>query len=124
LTYDYLTGQFITNAQLEGTLALGDYRYLILPPRVGGLYLLGFLDKYVTVSGRQVRNVSLNSDRVTIDLELPAGRSYTFTVAGSQHLRADGSGINSLALEQVGSLASVRFTVDSSNCKLLLRASR
>jgi hypothetical protein len=124
LIYDYLTGRFITNAQLEGTLALGGYRHLVLPPKVGGLYLLGFLDKYVTVSGRQVKGVSLNSDRVAIDLELPAGRSYTFTVVGSEDLQADGRGISSIALERLGTLTSVRFTVDSPNCTLVLRVSR
>jgi hypothetical protein len=55
---------------------------------VGGLHLLGFLDKYVTLSGRQVKEMQVEQERVAIDLELPAGRSYTFTVLGANNPRS------------------------------------
>jgi hypothetical protein len=124
IIYDYLTGQFIPNAVLEGRLTLGEYRYVVLPPKVGELYLLGFLDKYVTVSGRQVKGVSVQGDRVAISLELPAGRSYTFAVIGAEEVQAEGTGISGIAVEHQGSLDTVKFTVESPNCVLMLKVSR
>jgi hypothetical protein len=124
IIYDYLAGRFINNALLDGKFALGEYRYLVLPPRVDGLYLLGFLDKYVTVSGRQVKGVSVNGDRITIALELPAGRSYTFTVIGDEEVQAEGTGISGIVVERQAGLDTVRFTVESPTCSLVLKASR
>jgi hypothetical protein len=123
IIYDYLNRQFINSAVLEGKFALGEYRYLVLPPKVGDLYLPGFLDKYVTVSGRQVKGVSAKGDRITIALELLPGRSYTFAVFGDEEVQAAGSGISGIAVERQGRLDTVKFVADSADCALVLKTS-
>jgi len=122
LVYDYLTGQRVVQRQLVGSARAGEIRYLVLLPRVGGLHLLGFLDKYVTLSGRQVKGMQVEQVWIGIDLELPAGRSYTMTVLGANHLAIEGWGLSHLAVEHWEGLAHIRFQVDTPRCRLLLRA--
>jgi len=122
LVYDYLAGQRVVERQLVGSARSGEIRYLVLPPRVGGLHLLGFLDKYVTLSGRQVQGMQVEQERVAIDLELPAGRSYTFTVLGAHNLAIEGRGLSNLTVEPREGLAHIRFQVDTQRCRLLVRA--
>jgi hypothetical protein len=122
LIYDYTAGQRVVERQLVGSARSGELRYLVLPPRVGGLHLLGFLDKYVTVSGRQVKGITVEQERVGIDLELPAGRSYTFTVLGANRLAVEGRGIRHPIVEPWEGLAHIRFQVETPRCHLLLRA--
>ncbi len=99
-------------------------RYLVIAPILGKLSLLGFLDKYVTVSGRQVKSVIAGADWVELELELPAGRSYTFAVVGERQPSAEGQGITVEAIsgEHGQGLSNIRFQVDSSPCSLLIRA--
>jgi hypothetical protein len=139
LVYDYLAGQtyplvgaqhavpLLGGSLLAGTAGPGEYRYVVIPPRAGGLHLLGFLDKYVTVSHRQVKGITDSDKGVEIDLELPASRGgfqtrpYTFAVLGAERLEAEGQGISNLSIERRGQLAYIRFRVDSPNCRLILR---
>ena len=88
LVYDYLAGQSMRQRQVVGSARSGEI-HLVLP-RVGGLHLLGFLDKYVTLSGRQVKGIQVEQERVEIDWELPAGRSYTLTVLSANNLAIEG----------------------------------
>lgn len=121
LVYDYLAGQRVVQRQWVGSARSGEIRYLVLPPRVGGLHLLGFLDKYVTLSGRQVKGMQVEQERIGIDLELPVGRSYTFTVLGANNLAIEGRGIHNPTVEHWEGLAHIRFQVDTQRCRLLLR---
>ncbi|HEY7496714.1 MAG TPA: hypothetical protein VIH59_37120, partial [Candidatus Tectomicrobia bacterium] len=122
LVYDYLAGQRVMQRQLVGSARPGECRYLVLPPLVGGLHLLGFLDKYVTLSGRQVKGIQVEPEGVGIDLELPAGRSYTFAVLGTNRLAIEGQGIRHPMVEPQQGLTCIRFHVDTPRCRLLLRA--
>jgi hypothetical protein len=84
------------------------------------LYPLGFLDKYVTVSQRQVKAITASQDRVIFDLELPAGTSYTFAVVVEGGITAQGPGISQVALERQAELTLVRFRVDTEQCRLVI----
>ncbi len=99
-------------------------RYLVIAPMVGKLSLLGFLDKYVTLSGRQVKSVTAGVDWVELTLELPIGRCYTFAVAGERQPSAEGQGITVevISTEHGQGLSYIRFQVESSPCSLLIRA--
>jgi hypothetical protein len=120
LVYDYLAGQSMMERQVVGSARSGEIRYLVLPPRVGGLHLLGFLDKYVTLSGRQVKGMRVEQACVGIDLELPAGRRYTLTVLGANHLAVEGRGLSNLAVEHAAELIHIRFQVDTPRCRLFV----
>jgi hypothetical protein len=122
LIYDYLAGQRVVERQLVGVARPGEIRYLVFPPQVGGLHLLGFVDKYVPLSGRQVKGIQVEQERVSIDLELPAGRSYTFAVWGANKLTIEGRGIRHPIVEHREGLAHIRFQVDTHRCHLLLQA--
>ena len=122
--YDYFAVKTVPEHYLAGNLDAGDTRYLVLPPQVGELYLLGFLDKYVTLSGRQVKNIVASEQGIELALELPAGRSYTFTVGGAENLSVEGEGrgISGLTIENRPGLSDIHFRVDSPQCSLLLKA--
>ena len=121
LVYDYLAGQRVVERPLVGSARSGEIRYLVLPPRVGGLYLLGFLDKYIPLSGRQVKGMQVAQERISLDLELPAGQSYTFAVLGANNLAIEGRGLSHLTVEYRQGLAHIRFQVDTPRCCLLVR---
>jgi len=124
IVYDYLAGKLLSGPDygpdFEGMLDAGDYRYLVIPPRAGRLYPLGFLDRFVPVSGRQVKAITVSQDRVIFDLELPPGREYTFAVAAEGGINAEGSGISRVALEHQAGLKLVRFRVDTDLCQLVM----
>jgi hypothetical protein len=126
VVYDYLDGRLLDNpdatdrALLQGTLEVGGYRYLVLPPRIGGLHLLGFLDKYVTVSQRQVKGVALEDGQVVLDLTLPPAKTYTFSVLAPEGVRAQGRDISEVAVQQRDGLHQVTFRVDAPQCRLVL----
>ncbi|MFB3091779.1 MAG: hypothetical protein ACE1ZD_01125, partial [Dehalococcoidia bacterium] len=124
VVYDYFSGQLISERRLEGELGSMQVRYLVIAPMVGKLSLLGFLDKYVTVSGRQVKSVIAGADWVELTLELPIGRCYTFAVAGERQPSAEGQGITveAISREHGQGLINIRFQVESSPCSLLIRA--
>jgi hypothetical protein len=72
-----MAGEQVAESQLmpglAGELQSEEYRYWVIAPQASGLYVLGFLDKYVTMSGRQVHRVAADLEGVTINMELPAG---------------------------------------------------
>ena len=121
LVYDYHAGRPIAGRVIAGRAQPGEGRYLVIVPRVGGLYPLGFTDKYVPVSGRQVKAVSAGPEGASVDLELPAENSYTFAVLGAGTLSAGGEGIDVGGVEQRGELTCVTFRVRKTSCRLVLR---
>jgi hypothetical protein len=130
VVYDYMAGETVAESQLmpglAGELQRGEYRYWVIAPKVSGLYLLGFLDKYVTISGRQVQRVAADLEGVTIDMELPAGRNYTFAIIPADDrigctLSVGGRGTQGQATEPLRGLTYVGFRVDSRRCSLVLR---
>ena len=94
---------------------------MIFPPRVGGLHLLGFIDKYVTCSARQVKGVTVVAGEVTVDLELPVGMEYSFCVLNAGPLTAAGRGADILEVRRDGGQTVVRFRANAPGCSLLLR---
>ena len=111
---------------LAGELQAGEYRYWVIAPQVRGLYLLGFLDKYVTMSGRQVHRMAVDLEGVTIDMELPAGSHYTFAVipAGDRigrTLSVSGRGTQGHSVAPLGGLTCIDFRVGTPRCSLVLR---
>ncbi|MEE9161490.1 MAG: hypothetical protein V3U35_00835, partial [Candidatus Neomarinimicrobiota bacterium] len=122
LVYDYQAGSTVPEVILAGDALPGEGRYLVIVPKVGGLYLLGFPEKYITLSGRQVKEVQTGPEGVRIDLELPAGRSYTFAAFGASPTSASGHGIQVLAIERRGELTCVEFHVETRRCSLVLRS--
>ena len=122
--YDYFDARMIPEHYLAGNLDGGNTRYLVIPPQVGGLYLLGFLDKYITLSGRQVNTIVASEEGLELTLDLPAGRFYTFTVGGADisSVEWEGRGISDLTVEQGAGLSYIHFRVSSRQCSLLLKA--
>ncbi len=122
--YDYFAARMIPEHYLAGNLDAGNARYLVIPPQVGGLYLLGFLDKYITLSGRQVKKIVASEEGLDLTLELPAGRFYTFAVGGADtpSVEGEGRGISDLTIEHGPGLSYIHFRVDSPQCSLLLKA--
>jgi hypothetical protein len=121
LVYDYLAGQPFSGTQLAGQLQSSEYRYLVMPPQAGGMYPLGFPDKYVTLSRRQVKGAAAGSEGVSLDLELPAGREHTFAVWGAKRLAASGQGLEVLGVGRREGLAHIWFRVEAEKCRLVLR---
>src|SRR5262249_26026181 len=130
VVYDYMAGEQVAEAQLmpglAGELQSGEYRYWVVAPQASGLYLLGFLDKYVTMSGRQVHRVAADLEGVTIDMELPTGSTYTFALipAGDRRggtLAVAGHGIQCQSVAPLGGLTCIDFRVDAPRCSLVLR---
>ena len=122
--YDYFAARMIPEHYLAGNLEASKVRYLVIPPQAGGLYLLGFLDKYITLSGRQVKTIVASEEGIELTLELPAGRFYTLTVGGLDNLsvEAEGRGISGLTIEHRPELSYIHFRVDSPRCNLRLKA--
>ena len=111
---------------LTGELQSGEYRYWVIAPQASGLYLLGFLDKYLTMAGRQVHRVAADLEGVTIEMELPTGSNYTFAVipAGNRigrTLSVAGRGIQCQSVAPLGGLTCIDFRVDAPHCSLVLR---
>jgi hypothetical protein len=121
LVYDYLAGQPVSGTQLAGQLQSSEYRYLVILPQAGGMYPLGFPDKYVTLSRRQVKGAAAGSEGVSFDLELPAGREYPFAVWGAKRLAARGQGLEVLRVGRREGLAYIWFRVEAEKCRLVLR---
>ena len=122
LVYDYHAGEVVADRVIAGQAQPGEGRYLIAVPQVAGIYPLGFPDKYVTLPSKQVKGISVTPEEVSIDLELPAGRSYTFAVIGTNKLSATGQGIEVESIETEGDLTCFGFLVDSPRCRLVLRS--
>ena len=122
--YDYYAAKMILEHCLAGNLDGGNTRYLVISPQVGGLYLLGFLDKYITLSGRQVKKIVASEEGLELTLELPAGRFYTFAVgrADTLSVEGEGRGISDLTIEHGPGLSYIHFRVGSPQCSLLLKA--
>jgi len=130
VVYDYMAGEQVAESQLmpglTGELQSGAYRYWVIAPQASGLYLLGFLDKYVTMAGRQVHRVAADLEGVTIEMELPTGSNYTFALipAGNRigrTLSVAGCGIQCQSVAPLGGLTCIDFRVDAPRCSLVLR---
>ena len=120
VVYDYHVRQVVADRVISGSAAPGEGRYLVIVPRVGKLYPLGFPDKYVPLSGRQVKAIDVEPQGVKIDLDLPPGRNYTFAVVGTEGLAPSGRGVNILDVEQRGELTFLEFRAEASRCSLSL----
>ena len=105
---------------IRGIAEPGAGRYLILAPRVSGLHVLGFPDKYVTMPARQVKAIQATAEGAAIDLELPSGRSYTFALVGDVPVTASGQGLNVTGVGLRGGLTCVEFIVEQRDCRLTL----
>ena len=121
LVYDYHSARTVQQYLVSGRMQPGEGRCLILVPEAAGLYPLGFPGKYVTLSGRQVKGVVANRNGVSFDLELPAGRNYTFAAAGAGKLSASGQGLLVQGVEERQGLTYVDFRVEINRCSLVLR---
>ena len=71
-TYDYFADRVLDTGTLEGDLEPAQGHYYVIMPLVGQLHLLGFSDKYITVSGRQVIGIEQDDGRLTVRLRLPS----------------------------------------------------
>ena len=69
--YDYFAAKVLHGSALEGDLEPAQGHYYVIMPRVGGIHFLGFPDKYITVSGRQVADIRAGDGALTINFRLP-----------------------------------------------------
>ena len=119
--YDYFAQRVVQEGRLAGSLGLRGFRFLVLPPVVNGLGLLGFVDKYVTVSARQVKAIGVAYGSVTLELELPEERDYVFALAGEVSLDVEGRGLTALSVERRRGMTYVGFRAEQRRSRLVLR---
>lgn len=120
LVYDYHAQQLVADRVIMGQAVPGEGRYLVIVPRVGDLYPLGFPDKYVPLSGKQVKAVEAVPQGIKVDLDLPPARNYSFAVLGPNVLAPSGRGVNILGVEKRGEITTVEFRAETSECSLSL----
>ena len=72
--FDYFERRVLRESGLEGYLEPAQGRYYVIMPRVGDAYFLGFPDRYITVSSRQVTGIQASDGEVTVNFQLPASR--------------------------------------------------
>ena len=69
--YDYFSKKVLHASVLEGDLEPAQGHYYVIMPHVGWLYFLGFPDKYITVSSRQVASIEARDREVSVNFRLP-----------------------------------------------------
>ena len=126
--YDHFVGRVVRGNTLEGGLEPTQGHYYVVMPRLGNLHFLGFPDKYITVSSRQVTGVQESDGRVTVSFRLPSTRpadleKHTYVVAlyGVHELEVRGNGTESLNLRQEGELTYVEFATKREDVSLTFR---
>lgn len=126
--YDHFVGRVVRGNTLEGGLEPAQGHYYVVMPRLGNLHFLGFPDKYITVSSRQVTGVQESDGRVTVSFRLPSTRpadleKHTYVVAlyGVHELEVRGNGTESLNLRQEGELTYVEFATKREDVSLTSR---
>ncbi|PKB73002.1 MAG: hypothetical protein BZY75_04065 [SAR202 cluster bacterium Io17-Chloro-G7] len=121
LVFDYHAQETVVGPVISGTAESGAGRYLILVPRVSGLRILGFADKYVTMPARQIKAIRETGEGAAIDFDLPTGRIYTVALVGDVPVIASGHGLRVTAAAFRDGLTRVEFIVDDPECRLVLR---
>ena len=139
--YDYFASRFLDREasdgtslwpSLEGYLEPAQGRYYIIVPEVHGTHFLGFPDKYITVSGRQVASIDAEGDRVAVELVLPfpsvaAGPEsptdmvYAVAVQGQSAVEITARGAEILRVERRNGLQLVDFMALSESPTLEFR---
>ena len=79
-----------------------------------------FPGKYVTLPSGQVKSVGEERGSVSVLLQLPEGREFTFAVLGEPRLQPTGAGLTISGLRQQGGLTNIDFRVESAACTLHL----
>ena len=69
--YDYFAAEVLQSPVLAGDLAPAQGRYFVIIPETSGFHFLGFPDKYITVSSRQVTKIKTDSQGATVNFLLP-----------------------------------------------------
>ncbi len=121
LVFDYHAQETVVGPVISGMAESGAGRYLILVPRVSGLRILGFADKYVTIPARQVKVIRETGEGAAIDFDLPAGRSYTVALVGDVPVTTSGHGLKVTGVTFRDGLTRVEFIVEQPECRLVLR---
>ncbi len=119
LVYDYLAGRVVQGTTLGGSLEPAQGHYYVIAPKLGQFHFLGFPDKYITVSGRQVTGLQESARDVTVSFRLPSSPTggigkhrYTVALYGPPGLEVKGGGAESLSLRQEGDLTYVEFATE------------
>ena len=81
--YDYFAGKVLSSSVLAGGLEPARGHYYVIMPRIGGAYFLGFQDKYITVSSRQVSSIKGEGREATINFRLPLPSQRDIETIGS-----------------------------------------
>ena len=129
--YDYFGAKMLKSHVLQGKLdpAHGNY-YIVVPP-IGPCHFLGFPDKYITVSSRQIIDIEENSGRITVKFRLPppivgtdpeSPKEYLYTVAlhGRMAIDIKTKGADVRRVYSQGDLEFVEFAATSSEPTLTI----
>ena len=133
--YDYFVAKVLRAPTVEGNLEPAQGHYYVIMPRAGDLHLLGFPDKYITVSGRQVTAVTTSQREVTASFRLPFAppksgeqvREYTVAAynSGDGHVGSDldvgATGAEIRGTRRRGDLLYIDFVPFSEEPSLTLR---
>ncbi|MCI2424942.1 hypothetical protein LM599_02835 [Candidatus Acetothermia bacterium] len=86
LIYDYFAETMVD--RVCGSLPPAGIAYYILPPRVGGVALLGFIDKYVTLPAARIRDIrELLTGGMTATFHVPPLHRYAIAACGGRDLQ-------------------------------------
>ena len=134
--YDYFARRVLGTTMVEGDLEPAQGHYYVIVPSVEGLHFLGFPEKYITVSNRQVSSVGSGGGVVTVNFRLPpssrVGRpaaegSYTVAAylppefGGPGGLDVEASGAKVRRVYAEGDMVYVEFVTSSDEPSLRLR---
>ena len=84
VVFDYFTANVLHTSTLEGDLGPAHGHYYVIVPQVSGFHFLGFPDKYITVSTRQVASIQGSGGEVTVDFRLPLGPAGLWSDTGPE----------------------------------------
>lgn len=96
--YDYFGAKMVKSHILQGKLDPAQGSYYIIMPRLGQCHFLGFPDKYITVSSRQIVDIEERTGGITIKFQLPpplvgtgpeSSAEYLYTVALHRQMAID-----------------------------------
>lgn len=144
--YDYFAGKVTHSNEVEGDLEPGQGHYYVVMPQVGWAGFLGFPDKYITVSSRQVAGIEATDLELTVNFRLPfsssgirgansagegvvspasggdsaSGRSYTVALQTSSEVDVRGDGAEIRGVGAKGELVYIEFKATSEEPSLRL----
>ena len=122
LVYDYFASTAFQGSHVEGDLDPARAHYYVIMPQYEGIHLLGFPEKFITVSRYQVTGVETWAGGATVKLSLPeTGDGYTWALWSAVPVEAAAEGADLDRVSTRGGLTLVEFTPRTGDPTLTFR---